>query len=460
MGGLQPTSKSHPGLRRRVHRSIFMPQFTLRSWQRSGEYNLIVEDTDVVLQDIIFSSAYSATENIHAFIRAGPRNEIVFEAAQVHAAIVTCGGICPGINNVIREIVKTLWMNYGVRKISGIRNGYRGFFEEYCQPPMPLTPHSVQDIHNVGGTVLGSTRGGFNLDRIMQSIITHGYNIIFCIGGDGTMRGAFAMYEEARKRGLPVVVANVPKTVDNDVPFLDSTFGFPTAVGEAQHAIKCATVEARCCPNGLVIVQLMGRAAGFIAMNAALASADADLVLIPEVQFEMHGANGICAHLKRRIEQQGHAVIVTAEGAGQHLLPATGRFDESGNPILPEVGLWLKGELAAYFKSEHMNVPIRFIDPSYLVRSVPASSHDAVHCMLLSTQVVHGAMAGLTGFTVGLLNDRTVYLPMDVITAAPPKRVNVRGRMWDRTVMMTRQPRYAEDNADPASPRSITHRHL
>eukprot|EP00698_Gefionella_okellyi_P012161 TRINITY_DN3250_c0_g1_i2.p1 TRINITY_DN3250_c0_g1~~TRINITY_DN3250_c0_g1_i2.p1 ORF type:complete len:376 (-),score=76.88 TRINITY_DN3250_c0_g1_i2:483-1610(-) len=318
-----------------------------QTWDsESGKYNLEIEDSDVVLQEIIHTTAAGRKRQLHSFVRAGPRPNIVFKGEDVHAAIVTCGGICPGINNVIRDIVLYLWHNYRVRRISGIRNGYRGFYQPDCQPPMELNPKVVDDIHNDGGTLLGSTRGGFNKDDIMRAIEEHGYNVVFCVGGDGTMRGAMVIFDEVRKVQRPIVVCVVPKTIDNDIPYFDRTFGFNTAVAEATKAIKCAKVEARCSPKSIVIVQLMGRAAGFIAMEASLASSDVDLLLIPEVSFVMDGPSGVFEHLDRRLKVKGHAVVVVAEGAGQHVMESTGKFDESGNPVLPEIGQWLKKQIS------------------------------------------------------------------------------------------------------------------
>ncbi|MDH7599196.1 MAG: ATP-dependent 6-phosphofructokinase, partial [Sedimentisphaerales bacterium] len=326
---------------------------------------------------------------------AGPRAMIYFEPSHVHAAIVTCGGLCPGLNDVIRAIVMTLWYGYGVRRISGIRYGYRGFLPETGLAPMELSPDVVMDIHNEGGTILGSSRGyGDRIGQIVDTIEQMGINIIFPIGGDGTQKGALNICKEIGRRGLKVAVVGVPKTIDNDLSYVQRSFGFETAVQMAVEVVAGAHNEARGALNGIGIVKLMGRQSGFIAAYTALASNDVNFCLIPEVPFDMLGERGLLAHLERRLQARRHALIVVAEGAGQDLIGQDMGIDASGNKILADIGTFLRDSMAAYFKNIGMDVTIRYIDPSYVIRSAPANATDSIYCTRLGTHAVHAAMSG------------------------------------------------------------------
>jgi len=404
------------------------------------QYSQLIKEGDVVLLDIVRrGKGAHISSGAKSFVRAGPRENICWAPNEVVAAIVTCGGLCPGLNDVIAELFNTLYYNYGVSRIHGIRSGYRGFWDPRFAPWLDLTPESVRGIDSLGGTVLGSSRGGFNLDAIMQSCMNRGVNQLYIIGGDGTHRAADIIQQEARKRRIKMTVACVPKTIDNDIGVIDRSFGFNTAVAEARRAIQSALVEASCSPNGLGIVQLMGRHAGYIAAHATLASRQVDLCLIPEVPFPLDGPNGVLALVEAVMARQGYGVIVVAEGAGADLLPTIGT-DESGNKKLPEVGKFLQSEIAAHFARRKLDVSIKYHDPSYMIRSVPADASDAVYCMTLAQNAVHGAMAGFTGFTSGLVNNRTVLLPIPVITATSPSYLNPQGRTWERVVSLTHQP--------------------
>lgn len=339
------------------------------------------------------------------FVRAGPRQTIVFDSSKVKAAIITCGGLCPGLNTVIRELVFCLTYTYQVSEIFGIQYGYRGF---YAYDMIKLTPKSVSGIHNKGGTILGSSRGGFNIKKIGDAIEKHKIDQLYIIGGDGTHRGAQVIMEEVRKRKLKVAIGCIPKTIDNDFQLIDRSFGFLTSVDEAQNAIKSAKVEAEGSVNGIGLVKLMGRQSGFIATLASLASRDVDYCLIPEVPFTLVS---LLRHIKRSLRDKGHVVIVVAEGAGGHLLQSTGQKDLSGNPVLPDIGKFLKTEISSFFAQEKMEVSVKYIDPTYMIRSIPPNAYDSIYCSVLAHNAVHGAMAGYTGFTVGLINNHYVYLP-------------------------------------------------
>ena len=411
---------------------------SLTSHPEQVTYNQLIHDNEAVLLDIVRRPGL--TKAAKAFVRAGPRANIVWKDGEVRAAIVTCGGLCPGLNDVIAELFHTLYYGYGVDRIFGIRSGFRGFHDERYKPWKPLTPESVRGIYDLGGTVLGSSRGGFDTDKIIRNCQAEGVNQVYIIGGDGTHRAANALYLECRKRKLKMTVAGIPKTIDNDIGVIDRSFGFNTAVAEARKAIQSAVVEASCAPHGLGIVQLMGRHAGYISAHATLASRQVDLCLIPEVPFPLHGPLGVLSLVEEILDRQGYGVIVVAEGAGSDLFQQTDEKDEGGNLKLPEIGKFLQQHIAQHFKQRNKDVSIKYHDPSYMIRSVPADAGDSVYCMTLAQNAVHGCMAGFTGFTSGLVNNRTVLLPIPAITATSPSYLNPDGRTWERVVSLTHQP--------------------
>ncbi|KZV54274.1 6-phosphofructokinase 3 [Dorcoceras hygrometricum] len=376
------------------------------------------------------------------FRRAGPREKVYFESEDVNACIVTCGGLCPGLNTVIREIVCGLHHMYGVKRVIGINGGYRGF---YSKNTVSLTPNSVNDIHKRGGTILGTSRGGHDTKKIVDSIQDRGINQVYIIGGDGTQKGAAVIFEEVKRRGLKVAVAGIPKTIDNDIPVIDKSFGFDSAVEEAQRAINAAHVEATSIENGIGFVKLMGRYSGFIVLYATLASRDVDCCLIPESPFYLEGPGGLFEYIEKRLKEQGHMVIVMAEGAGQELLSEdfqTATHDASGNKLLDDCGLWMCRRIKDYFsKKKKMAINLKYIDPTYMIRAIPSNASDNVYCTLLAQSAVHGAMAGFTGFTVGLVNGRQTYIPFYRINEVR-NHVIITDRMWARLLSSTNQPSF------------------
>ncbi len=371
---------------------------------------------------------------------AGPREKIYFNPSHVHAAICTCGGICPGLNNVIRAVVRCLWYRYGVRRISGIQYGYLGLLENSVWPLIPLDPDVVDDIQEKGGTILGSARGGGKqVEEIVDSLERLNINILITIGGDGTLRGAYDIGEEIAKRGLKISVVGVPKTIDNDLSFIDSSFGFDTAVSQAVPSVRGAHVEAKNSINGIGLVKVMGRESGFIAAHTSLAQSDVNFCLIPESPFDLEGPNGLLENLKRRILERGHAVILVAEGAGQEFAPPTGETDASGNIKYHDIGIFLKERIKQFFKDEGIPTSVKYIDPSYIIRSAPANSYDSIYCARLGAHAVHAAMAGKTRCLVSRVNNQFVYLP---IKQAVSKRshVDIEGSLWRDVLENTRQP--------------------
>ncbi|PKA59027.1 6-phosphofructokinase 3 [Apostasia shenzhenica] len=377
------------------------------------------------------------------FRRAGPRQRVYFESDEVHACIVTCGGLCPGLNTVIRELVCGLSDMYGVTKILGIESGYKGF---YARNTIELTPKSVNDIHKRGGTIIGTSRGGHDTSKIVDSIQDRGINQVYIIGGDGTQKGASVIFEEIKRRGLKVAVVGIPKTIDNDIAVIDKSFGFDTAVEEAQRAINAAHVEAESAENGIGVVKLMGRYSGFIAMHATLASRDVDCCLILESPFYLEGKGGLFEFIEKRLKENGHMVIVVAEGAGQELIAESMRSmhheDASGNKLLLDVGLWLSQNIKDHFSNKKkMTITLKYIDPTYMIRAIPSNASDNVYCTLLAHGAIHGAMAGYTGFTVGPVNGRHAYIPFYRVTETRNKVV-ITDRMWARLLSSTNQPSF------------------
>ncbi|MBN2144762.1 MAG: ATP-dependent 6-phosphofructokinase [Candidatus Aureabacteria bacterium] len=371
---------------------------------------------------------------------AGPREHLFFDPNKVHAGIVTCGGLCPGLNDVIRSVVMTLWYHYGVRRISGIRYGYRGLLPCHGLPFMELNPETVSEIHLHGGTILGSSRGeGERVDEMTDFIEKMHLNILFTIGGDGTLRGAMALCREIAKRDLKISVIGIPKTIDNDLNLIQKSFGFETAVSQAVHAVAAAHVEAHDSVNGIGIVKVMGRESGFIAAHTTLATNEVNFVLIPEVPFDLEGENGLLIHLQKRLERRKHAVILAAEGAGQDLTGDSGKKDASGNKKLTDIGLFLKQKISDYFRSLPMEINLKYIDPSYMIRSSAATPNDSVYCNRLGSNAVHAAMAGKTNTIISLVNNHFVHVPIAPVVSKRNK-IDPEGPLWRDVVQATGQP--------------------
>lgn len=375
-----------------------------------------------------------------SFELAGPRERIFFNPSTSRAAIVTCGGLSPGLNSVIRGLVLQLWYLYGCRDILGIRYGYRGLGRE-GEEPMPLDPDRVSAIHQEGGTLLGSSRGTPPTGEIVDTLVARGIDMLFTIGGDGTLRGANAIWREVRRRGLDIAVVGIPKTIDNDIPYVRRSFGFETAVSIATQSINAAEVEAKGTPFGIGLVKLMGRHAGFIAATAALASGNANFVLIPEVPFRLEGPGGLFERVEARLRARRHAVIVVAEGAGQDFFGDDAGRDASGNRKLGDIGIYLRDRLIAAFTDHELPVAMKYIDPSYLIRSAPANATDQIYCNRLARAAVHAAMAGKGGMLIGFWHGRMTHIPMDALEGQE-RRVNPKGELWFSVRENTGQPEF------------------
>jgi 6-phosphofructokinase 1 len=402
-----------------------------------------VEGDERVLYDVSVSSIRESIEKGEtpvSFEIAGPRDTLFFEPAKTKAGIVTCGGLCPGLNNVIRSLVHQLYYRYGITRIFGIKYGYEGLSSDFNHPVVELTAPMVSYIHLAGGTILGTSRGNQDVGKMVDTLEILNLNVLFCIGGDGTLRGAHAIHEEIRKRNLKIAVAGIPKTIDNDIDFIQKSFGFETAFSIANDVIRYAHNEASGAFNGISIVKLMGRDSGFIAASAALAIQEVNFVLIPEQPFDLHGPRGFLSLLRKRLEERHHAVIVVAEGAGQELFgDVENEKDASGNVKFKDIGLLLKEKITEEFTASGFRHSIKYIDPSYIIRSAPANPNDSKFCNLLAQNAVHAALAGKTDFVVGFWNNRFTLMPIPAVVAKR-KKIDVEGELWWNVLEATGQP--------------------
>ena len=377
-----------------------------------------------------------------SFELAGPRKKLFFNPVTARAGIVTCGGLCPGLNDVIHGLVMELWHRYGTWTIYGFQYGYRGLVPRWGNPPVLLDPEKVKHIHEDGGTILSSSRGHQSVAECVDTLENLGINLLFCIGGDGTLRGAYELQEEICKRGLPTAVVGIPKTIDNDISWVEKSFGFETAFSKAREAVLSAHTEAEGALNGVGLVKLMGRESGYVAVMTALSMTHVNFVLVPEVPFDLSGEKGLFAALKKRIERRHHAVIVVAEGAGQSLMasdPQGCEKDASGNIRLKDVGNFLKDKIKAQFSSQGIPLNIKYIDPSYIIRSVPANAADSVYCMQLAQNAVHAAMAGKTGVVIGCWAGHFTHLPIPMAISTR-NTVDPNGDLWMHVLEATGQP--------------------
>lgn len=404
-----------------------------------------VSDDEKVLYDVSLKTCELCHQNGMArmplaFERAGPREYLYFDPSKVRAAVVTCGGLCPGINNVIRAVVMELHYHYGVHRIYGFRYGYAGLAPEGGHDVVDLSPDVVMDIHHNGGSMLGSSRGPQDVDSMVDTLDRMGVGLLFTIGGDGTQRGALAIHEEIARRGLKIAVVGIPKTIDNDILLVEKTFGFETAFSIAIDAIRAAHVEAKGAENGIGLVQLMGRHSGYIAATAALAEPDVNCVLIPEVPFVLGGERGLLAWLRRRLAARSHAVIVVAEGAGQEFLEGTDdKTDPSGNIDLEDVGIYLKQRISDGLRMNGIRHSLKYIDPSYIIRSAPANPNDSLFCATLGQNAVHAGMSGRTGMIVGLWHGVFTHVPIGEAVGGR-KLVDSEGELWRSVLEVTGQP--------------------
>ncbi len=405
--------------------------------------NIYIKDTQFSLTETKFidddldDGVFEATGKPNvSFELSGPREKIFFDPSKSRAAIVTCGGLCPGLNDVIRAIVLGLYRNYNVKNIYGVKYGYQGFIAKYNHEFFELNPEVVDGWQDIGGTLLGSSRGQQDIGEITDCLENYGINMLFVIGGDGTMKGAMRIADEVKARGLKISVIGIPKTIDNDIEIIDETFGFRTAVDAARNILKCAHVEAKGAPDCIGLVKLMGRDSGFIACNSALAMSDVNFVLIPEQKIDLEKFL-LC--LENRLKKSHHAVIAVAEGAGQELMTDVEiKKDQSGNIRYKDIGLFLKEKIEEFSQNNGHDYTVKYFDPSYFVRSVPSNGFDSTYCLSLGIDAVHAAMAGKTSMIIGSINGQLSHIPMSMI-AGKRKQVDITGSLWRMVVQSTGQ---------------------
>ena len=403
--------------------------------------NFVSDQQHILLDDKLENvmSLVAQGKPLPSLEMAGPREFVYFHPEEISCAVVTCGGLCPGLNDVIRGIVMELTHCYGVRNIYGIPFGYEGLIPSSGHQIRSLTPTRVEHVHERGGSILGVSRGEQDVGEMVDALVRMSVNILFVIGGDGTLRGSSALAAEIRRRGLPISVIGIPKTIDNDIMFIDKSFGFETAIAAAVESIASAHTEALGQYNGIGLVKLMGRHSGFIACSAALANNDANYVLIPEVKFSLDGDNGLLKTLERRLEARHHAVIVVAEGAGQELIAGDPGVDASGNARLKDIGIFLKDRISEHFRALGVPSELKYIDPSYTIRSIPSTSQDSFYCLRLAQHAVHAGMAGKTDMVVGRWHGHYVNLPTELTTSGR-KSVDPQGDLWTSVLESTGQP--------------------
>lgn len=402
-----------------------------------------VDDNERILYDASagnFSKYKETGEQPVSFEKAGPKENIFFQPAKTKVGIVTCGGLCPGLNNVIRSLVNELNYRYGISRVLGIKYGYEGLVSNCNHPVIELTPQLVSYIHLIGGTILGSSRGNQDVGKMVDTLEMLNINILFCIGGDGTLRGAHAIHQEIEKRKLKISIAGIPKTIDNDIDLIQKSFGFETAFSIANDIIRNAHNEASGAYNGIALVKVMGRDSGFIAASAALSIQEVNFVLIPEITFDLYGQQGFLNILRKRLEERHHAVIVVAEGAGQDFFePGSHEKDASGNIRHKDIGVFLKEKIKEEFDSKEFTHAIRYIDPSYIIRSAPANANDSKFCSLLAQNAVHAALSGKTDFVVGFWNNNFTLLPIPMVVAKR-KKIDIESELWWNVLEATGQP--------------------
>ncbi len=399
-----------------------------------------IEDTERIPYNIHIYANNKMKDLLFEY--AGPREKIYFQPEDVIAGIMTCGGLCPGLNNAIRSIVMHLYYKYKVPKILGIRYGQKGLDPEFGYEPIALTPKKVVKIHEFGGSFIGTSRGKVEYDVIVDSLEKYGIKILFCLGGDGTQTGLHHIYEIIEKRNLKIACVGIPKTIDNDISYVYKTFGLDTAVTIAKEAVRAAHCEAESAYNGIGLVKVMGRHSGYIAALTSLASNDVNFCLIPEINFDLNGEGAFLEELQKRLDQRHHAVVVVAEGAGQDLMQKEDEiktYDASGNIRLGDIGIFLKNKIIEYCKAREILVDLKYIDPSYMIRSVPTNANDSIFAADLGRMAVDAAMAGKTDMLVGFWHGKFTHVSL-TLAISKRKKIDPESELWRNVLSATGQP--------------------
>ena len=402
-----------------------------------GLVNFVPDETRIRYH--IECDANEETKNL-SFEKAGPRNLIYFRPENLTVALMSSGGLCPGLNNVIRSTVMELYYRYGVKNILGIKYGHKGLDPSFGYEPISLSPEVVFRIHDLGGSMLGTSRGEVDKEQMIDSLVKYGINVLFSIGGDGSQRGLHQLYKVAQKRGLKISFIGIPKTIDNDIFYAYKTFGLDTAVTIACQAIRSAHYEAESAYNGVGLVKVMGRHSGYIAALSTIANNDVNFCLIPELDFDLEGDGGLFDVLKTRLAMRHHAVIVVAEGSGQKFFDNENhKIDLSGNIRLRDIGIFLKHKIIAHFSKMSIPIDLKYIEPSYMIRSVPTNANDSIYTDELARCAVHAAMAGKTDLMIGLWYNILTHVPLSLVTSGT-KSLDIEGKIWQNVLSATGQP--------------------
>jgi 6-phosphofructokinase 1 len=417
---------------------------TIDYTERRGKCHFVQDSEKVLVYSDYdaFSAAKNNGNSPPMFEKAGLRRKIFFDPETLKCGIVTCGGLCPGLNDVVRTITLTLTWQYGVKTIFGFRYGYAGLSQRATAEPVLLNPEIVDEIHLKGGNILSSSRGPQDPERMIDNLQQRGINLLFCIGGDGTLRGAADLCRVIKQRNLQMSIIGVPKTIDNDILGTERSFGFSTAVEATRAAIGAAHAEAKGAWNGVALVKLMGRDSGFIAAYATLANSDVNFCFIPETPLVLEGQNGFLSLLEKRLDKRHHAVIVVAEGAGQNYTTDehTTQTDASGNIVRGDIGLFMKQKIKQYFNDKQKPIALKYIDPSYMIRSLPTDANDAAFCLMLGQNAVHAGISGRTNMVVGYWNQYFTHFPIALATMRR-KKVDPNGDLWQTVLATTGQAR-------------------
>jgi 6-phosphofructokinase 1 len=318
--------------------------------------------------------------------------------------VLTGGGDCPGLNAVIRAVVRKGAGIYG-HEFVGFRDGWKGPLENVT---MPLGVPEVRGILPRGGTILGSSRtnpfkvdDGF--DRVTTTLHEHGIDALIAIGGEDTLGVATRLGE------MGVNVVGVPKTIDNDLNATDYTFGFDTAVNIAMEAIDRLHTTAESHHRAL-IVEVMGRHAGWIALHAGLAGG-ANVILIPEQPFSVER---VCAYVESRFQSHYAPIIVVAEGAvpdgGQNTTIDKG-LDAFGHIRLGGIGEWLAGEIEKTTGKEARTTVL-----GHIQRGGTPSAFDRVLATRFGLHAVDAANDAAWGQMVALRGTQIVRVPLSEAT--------------------------------------------
>jgi 6-phosphofructokinase 1 len=446
------------------------------------------------------------------FAEAGPRNMLRFPGHHkklLKVGVLVSGGIAPGINAVISGIVQRHVLYHTPQitdlrvpgktprsytlQVFGFRNGFAGLLAgddvtvlyDSDSPDEKLRAH-LRRIANRGGSEIGTSRYDDllstadpdkrekDLDQVAENLANRHFDILYVIGGDGSMRAAHATWKRSRDNGKSLSVIGVPKTMDNDILWVWQSFGFLSAVEKAREALQQLHTEATSNPR-LCVVQLFGSDSGFVVSHAALASGVCDAALIPEVPFTMKKlADYITERLSKRFRpgaggQSPYGMIVMAEtavpqDAEDYLSDPEVDLDENEKAAIQAFvskGCRVHGQTPDELRTGGLKVVSRVLqkriremkvddaywadfrvftnEPRHLLRAIPPSASDVAFGQRLGVLAVDNAMAGYTDFMISQWMTEYVLVPLDLVVLGR-KRVPPNGIFWKSVVASTGQP--------------------